>query len=76
LIIESEDGIISLDNLERIFLDNINDNHKNVPSVVSISQPTECGNCYSLDEIENISKFCKKNGLYLHMDGKFVIIKR
>ena len=38
-------------------------------SGVSITQLAENGTLYSLDEIEAISKICKKNNLYLHMDG-------
>lgn len=36
---------------------------------VSITQPTELGTLYSLDEMAAISSFCKKHGLWLHVDG-------
>lgn len=39
------------------------------PAVVSISQPTENGLLYSLDEIRAIANACHDNGLRLHMDG-------
>ncbi len=38
-------------------------------SGVSITQLAENGTLYTLDEIDAISKICKKNNLYLHMDG-------
>ena len=38
-------------------------------SGVSITQLAENGTLYSLNEIKAISKICKKNNLYLHMDG-------
>ncbi len=38
-------------------------------SGVSITQLAENGTLYPLDEIDSISKICKKNNLYLHMDG-------
>jgi len=38
-------------------------------SGVSITQLAENGTLYTLDEIVAISKICKKNNLYLHMDG-------
>jgi threonine aldolase len=36
---------------------------------VSITQLAENGTVYTSDEIIEISKICKKNNLYLHMDG-------
>lgn len=36
---------------------------------ISITQPTELGTLYSLDEMAAISSFCKKHGLWLHVDG-------
>ena len=38
-------------------------------SGVSITQLAENGTFYTLDEIDAISKICKKNNMYLHMDG-------
>ena len=38
-------------------------------SGVSITQLAENGTLYMPDEINAISKICKKNNLYLHMDG-------
>lgn len=43
--------------------------HNNKPKVVSIAQSTECGTVYTLQEIQKIAETCKKNQLYLHMDG-------
>jgi Threonine aldolase len=43
--------------------------HHNYPKVLSITQSTECGTVYTLEELRSISEFCKKNDLYLHMDG-------
>ncbi len=40
-----------------------------VISGISITQLAENGTLYTLDEIKEISKVCKKNNLYLHMDG-------
>nr|WP_317134988.1 low specificity L-threonine aldolase [Brytella acorum] len=39
------------------------------PAVVTITQPTETGLLYSLDEIRGISAVCRELGLKLHMDG-------
>lgn len=43
--------------------------HSTSPRVVSIAQPTEIGTVYSLDELKSISKLCKKENLFLHIDG-------
>lgn len=43
--------------------------HHGQPMAVSITQSTEIGTVYSLDEIEAISVTAKAHGLPLHMDG-------
>ena len=47
----------------------IGDEHHPQVRVLSITQPTEYGTLYSLDEIRAISDLLKKNHMYLHMDG-------
>ncbi len=46
-------------------------NHEHIaqPKLVYISHPSECGTVYSLAELEEISRVCKENGLYLFVDG-------
>lgn len=43
--------------------------HHSQPKVVSITQATELGTLYSLEEIREIAHFVHKNGMLLHMDG-------
>ena len=43
--------------------------HSNLPRLVSISQPTETGLVYSLDELSALGGLCRERGLYLHVDG-------
>lgn len=43
--------------------------HCTSPRVVSITQPTEVGTVYNLEELNAISKLCKKEKLLLHIDG-------
>jgi threonine aldolase len=45
------------------------DSHRAQPRVVQIAQATEVGTCYSLDEIQRLSEFCRTEDLYLFMDG-------
>ena len=39
------------------------------PKVVSVTQMTELGTCYSVEELQAIGAWCKKNDFYFHMDG-------
>ncbi len=39
------------------------------PKMVYISNPTETGTLYSKAELEEISESCRRNGLYLFLDG-------
>ena len=70
LTISNSQGRIESEDLLKI-IDEINFKRKStqVISGVSITQLAENGTLYSLDEIDAISKICKKNNLYLHMDG-------
>jgi len=43
--------------------------HNVKPSVVSITQATECGTCYRPEQIHAIAEVAHKRGLPLHMDG-------
>ena len=45
------------------------DIHYPKPRVVTITQPTELGTVYPVDEVREISVACKERGLWLHMDG-------
>lgn len=43
--------------------------HSTSPRVLSISQPTEVGAVYTLEELKSLSKLCKAEGLLFHIDG-------
>ena len=43
--------------------------HHNYPAVLSITQSTEYGTVYTLDELRAIRQFCDEHKLFLHMDG-------
>ncbi len=46
-----------------------NKTHMVFPRMVYISQPTEFGTLYSIEELKKISDICKKNDLLLYADG-------
>jgi threonine aldolase len=56
-------GLIS----ERLY--GIGDQHHSQPKVIYISQVTELGTSYTIEEIRAICDFAHKNNLYVHMDG-------
>lgn len=43
--------------------------HTVQPKLVYISNPTEWGTLYNLEELEALSEVCRENGLYLFLDG-------
>ncbi len=45
------------------------DEHMVKPRMVFISNPTELGSVYTLEELRTIRQACDKYGLYLYMDG-------
>lgn len=72
LALPSVDGKISADQVEKAYLDHMANGsreHEVQPKMVYISNPTEFGTIYSKDELEDLSRVCKDNGLYLFMDG-------
>jgi threonine aldolase len=45
------------------------DEHFAQPGVVAITQSTEFGTCYTLDELRAVKDFCATNGLRVFLDG-------
>jgi threonine aldolase len=45
------------------------DEHFAQPGAVAVTQSTEFGTCYSLDELRTIKEFCAANGLRVFLDG-------
>lgn len=72
LALDAIDGKITADQVEKCYKDHINDGaaeHTVQPKMVYISQPTELGTMYTLEELTAISKVCRENRLYLFVDG-------
>jgi threonine aldolase len=68
LTVPHHHGKIRVSDLERHLI-GIGDQHHVQPRVISISQTTELGTVYSLDELRELSSFARRNGLFFHMDG-------
>ena len=43
--------------------------HHVVPAVLSVTQPTEAGTIYGLDELRELAGIAQRRGLAVHMDG-------
>lgn len=66
------DGKLSASDVEKLvraFYADGNREHMVMPGMVYISQPTEDGTLYSLAELEDISRVCRENDMYLYVDG-------
>lgn len=68
LTVPSADGKLTIEGIQR-HLHNIGNQQRIQPKAVSISQCTELGTVYTIDEIKEITHFAHENGLYVHMDG-------
>ncbi len=65
---KTEDGKLTPAHIQNA-LDFHTDEHMVQPKMVYISNSTEVGTQYSLQELEDISRFCRQHGLYLFLDG-------
>lgn len=68
LPVDTPDGKITPSLAER-HMHGFDFEHHAQPKVISITQSTEMGTVYSLEEIKKISHFAHSRGLLLHMDG-------
>ncbi|MFD0883479.1 threonine aldolase family protein [Streptosporangium algeriense] len=66
--IPTDDGKLTVEAV-RDQLSILGNEHHSQPRVISISQVTECGTCYTPDEIAELADFAHAHGLFLHMDG-------
>jgi len=66
--VETKDGKLKIEHIKSV-LDFHTDEHMVKPKAVFISNSTEIGSIYSKKELEELSKFCRKNKLYLYLDG-------
>ncbi len=69
LSIEKEDGKLAPEDIIPVLENHRNIPHQVMPKLVYISNSTELGTIYTLKELEDLSKFCGDNNLYLFMDG-------
>jgi len=68
ITVDSADGKIRPTQITEVIKSH-QDEHMVKPKVVFIANSTELGSIYTKQEIENISQLCRKNNLYLYLDG-------
>jgi threonine aldolase len=68
ITLDTEDGKTNAEQIKKQ-LHVLGDQHHSQPKVISITQATELGTVYGLDELKELTDFAHKNGLLVHMDG-------
>ncbi len=68
LQIPNKNGKIDIEGVKK-YLHSIGDEHHTQPRVISISQTTEMGTLYTIEEIRALADFAHENNMYLHVDG-------
>src|SRR5947209_3320506 len=68
LLVNGTGGKIDLNEVEAVIARQP-EIHAHKPRVISITQATELGTVYTVDEIDAIATFAKKREMFLHMDG-------
>jgi threonine aldolase len=68
LPISTTDGKLTPE-LIKPLLSRLGNVHHTQPKVISISQSTEVGTIYSIDELKALCRFAHDNDMYVHLDG-------
>ena len=68
LTVDTPDGKLTPE-LVRTRLHGFGFEHHSQPKAISISQPTELGTLYTLDEIRALADLAHSHNMYLHVDG-------
>jgi threonine aldolase len=68
LTVETPDGKITTDLIKK-HMHGFDFEHHSQPKVISITQSTEMGTVYTVDQVKTIADFAHSNGMLLHMDG-------
>jgi threonine aldolase len=70
LLIKSHHGKISAEDVLKVLKkERFSGKHATYPKVVSITQPTEVGTLYTLNELQALRELCSKESLFLNIDA-------
>lgn len=76
LTVKNKDGKITPKDVEKLVkehIEGLSREHTVKPGMVYISQSTEMGTVYTLEEMQALSEVCKKNGLTFYIDGARIL---
>lgn len=68
LLVPGENGKVSLEGIEHT-ISKRSDIHYPKPRALSVTQATELGTLYSVEEMQAVGELAKKHSLHVHMDG-------
>ena len=68
LPVQTANGKLTIENIKK-YIHGFEFEHSSQPKVISISQPTELGTVYSIDETVKLSDYAHNYNMLLHMDG-------
>ncbi len=68
LVAETVEGRVTLDGVRRL-IERPGDEHAVKPGILSLTQATELGTLYSLDELRALGELAHSSGLRVHVDG-------
>jgi threonine aldolase len=68
LSIPTSNGKITVDQIRK-YMHGIGFEHHSQPKIISITQATEVGTVYTVEEIKKLAEYAHRNQLFLHMDG-------
>jgi threonine aldolase len=68
LTVDTPDGKIRVEMLSK-HMHGIDFEHHSQPRVISITQTTEMGTVYTVEEVKSLANYAHNNGMLLHMDG-------
>lgn len=66
--VKVKDGKLKGEHIEAVIAEHT-DEHMVKPKLVYISNSTEIGTIYKKEELEELSRVCRENNLYLYLDG-------
>lgn len=65
----TKNGKITIEQIDQLLVKRAGSTDFIQPKVVYITQPTEMGTLWALEELKELSNYCQKKNLYLFMDG-------
>jgi len=68
LPVQTKDGKLTVDKIKK-HMHGFGFEHHSQPKLISITQATELGTVYAIDEIREIADYAHEHNMYLHMDG-------